>query len=457
MGRNRADRFVGSLLGLATGDALGRPLEGLSAEEIQQYYGRVTHFVEGPPHKNDRRYLPGLHSDDTQQALVIAETLLESGRADPDIIGRKFLSLARGPRVLPLGAHRGYGRSFEFTVDTWKRGCHWNGGARNSAGIGASMRVASVGLAFSGDDAAIRENAALQAFVTHKDPRGVAAACAVAYLVGRAIGETPESLDPENLLRATVGFSERTQEWLRDTHERHLSRQTLDASNHFSKALGRLSGHLADPPEKVLPLITQNAEEIAEYTLRHPCQGFALGGVIAAIYFFLHESGSFADAVSMAIHAGGDADSVAAITGAIAGALHGKDGIPEAWRDDLIGHNQITLRALGLSGEPFEPELWVDLPTSELEWTLAEEAMRREYLKLAPLTDAELADLQEIVIRPIEPRPERSRGSYESGSRRRDDSRGGDRGGDSHGGNRRDRDRSRGPRLSPSGSRERGR
>jgi ADP-ribosylglycohydrolase len=417
---DRVDRFLGSLVGLAVGDALGRPLEGMTAEEIRQHYGEVAHYVEVPPDQAERWCMPGLHSDDTQQALALTETILEAGRADPDVLGRKFLALARGPKVLPLGAHRGFGRNFQYTVAAWKRGCRWNGGGRNTAGIGASMRVAPVGLAFAGDDPAIRENATLQALVTHQDPRGIIAACVVAYLVGRALWTHPEKIVPEALLRDAVGFAERAQEWLHDVHRQHLAPETADTYPQFSKALAGLSGKLHEPPEVVLPFIARQAEEIAAYRLNHPCQGFALGGVIAAIYFALHQPGTFGEPVLRAIHAGGDTDSVGAITGAITGALTGYGAIPDAWKRDLVGREQIELRALALAGERYDESLWKDLASVELEWTLAEEEKRRQLTGRPPLTEEELADLEPITIRPIEkPARGEGRGGERAASRSR--------------------------------------
>jgi ADP-ribosylglycohydrolase len=383
----------------------------MSAQEIRQHYGDVAHYVEVPDQRSERWSMPGLHSDDTQQALVITETILECGRADPDIIGRKFLELARGPKVLAMGAHRGFGRNFQYTVASWKRGCRWNGGGRSTAGIGASMRVAPVGLAFAGDDAAVRENSTLQALVTHQDPRGIIASCVVAHMVGRASWTDPSGFYPESFLSEAVSFAHRTEMWIHEVHNHHLSSETVDTYQQFSKALESLGTHLDEPTTDVLGSIQESCEEISGYGLKHPCQGFALGGVIAAIFFFLRATKGYSDAVLEAIHAGGDTDSVGAIVGSLSGALHGYASIPDRWKEDLLAREQIELRSLALAGQTYDRELWKDLPSAELEWTLAEEEKRREMLEMPPLTEEELADLEEIKIRPIErPRPSEDRG-----------------------------------------------
>ena len=44
---SRIDRVRGCLLGLAIGDALGAPLEGLTTQQIKTHYGRVKNYVDG--------------------------------------------------------------------------------------------------------------------------------------------------------------------------------------------------------------------------------------------------------------------------------------------------------------------------------------------------------------------------------------------------------------------------
>ena len=80
----RVDRVRGCLLGLAVGDALGAPLEGLSPQQIKAHYGRVTDYVDSTlawKKKRHRWRLQGLYTDDTQQALALCDVLLERRRS----------------------------------------------------------------------------------------------------------------------------------------------------------------------------------------------------------------------------------------------------------------------------------------------------------------------------------------------------------------------------------------
>src|SRR5215217_7796857 len=83
--KTRLDRARGCMLGLAIGEALGAPLEGLSAQQIRAHYGVVVDYVDGARAWKKKPYrwrFPGLYSDDTQQALALSDVLLEWGGVD---------------------------------------------------------------------------------------------------------------------------------------------------------------------------------------------------------------------------------------------------------------------------------------------------------------------------------------------------------------------------------------
>jgi poly(ADP-ribose) glycohydrolase ARH3 len=67
--------------------------------------------------------------------------------------------------------------------------------------------------------------------------------------------------------------------------------------------------------------------------------------VPAALYAFVRHVASFADAVTAAVRLGGDTDTIAAMTGALAGAFHGVDAIPDRWRSRLEDEQRIDALA----------------------------------------------------------------------------------------------------------------
>lgn len=90
-------QFLGGLLGLAIGDALGLPLVGMTAEEIAAQHGRVTHYLL---HSRDDEDAPASAevSDETETALSLIESLTTNdGVVDPVNVNMRLGFLARGP------------------------------------------------------------------------------------------------------------------------------------------------------------------------------------------------------------------------------------------------------------------------------------------------------------------------------------------------------------------------
>src|SRR5262249_13180557 len=148
----------GCLLGLAVGDALGAPLEGLSSQQIRAHYTFVNDYVDGAKAWKKKPYrwrLPGLYTDDTQQALALVDVLLATGGVDVDRLAAIYVDLAT-PDLGYAGAHRGVGKSFRQVLADLKRGVSPRlTGREDSAGIGAAMRIAPVGLWFADEPEAL--------------------------------------------------------------------------------------------------------------------------------------------------------------------------------------------------------------------------------------------------------------------------------------------------------------
>ncbi|MBA2469916.1 MAG: ADP-ribosylglycohydrolase family protein [Chloroflexia bacterium] len=93
----REEQFLGALLGLAIGDALGRPLRDMTASDIADRYGAVNTFIadrdteEGQP-------LQGEISDKSEIVLCLVESLTTNdGRLDPVNINARLGFLVNGP------------------------------------------------------------------------------------------------------------------------------------------------------------------------------------------------------------------------------------------------------------------------------------------------------------------------------------------------------------------------
>lgn len=74
------DKILGTLYGQAIGDAMGMPSELWPRKKIQEYFGYITQFLEGPSSNNvAKNFKKGQFTDDTAQALVILDSLFENG------------------------------------------------------------------------------------------------------------------------------------------------------------------------------------------------------------------------------------------------------------------------------------------------------------------------------------------------------------------------------------------
>src|SRR3954468_1437936 len=87
--------FLGALIGMAIGDALGAPVAGLNREEIAAQFGRITDFLPISDPEGDHS---GEFTDETEIALCIVESMTANrGHLDPETAGARMLYLAAGP------------------------------------------------------------------------------------------------------------------------------------------------------------------------------------------------------------------------------------------------------------------------------------------------------------------------------------------------------------------------
>mgnify|MGYP002338732224 CR=1 FL=1 len=89
--RMTLDKARGTLLGLACGDALGRPVEFKSRRAIQDKHDTLTEMVGGGTWNKPA----GTVTDDTEQTLCIARSLAENGEFVPEDVARRFVDWCR--------------------------------------------------------------------------------------------------------------------------------------------------------------------------------------------------------------------------------------------------------------------------------------------------------------------------------------------------------------------------
>lgn len=299
------DRFLGSLLGLAVGDALGTTLEFKTPGSFTP----LSDMVGGGPFG----LLPGQWTDDTSMALCLAESLLRCGFHNPADQMDTYIRWMRKGHLSSNGRCFDIGNTVRSALQRYiNTGTAYAGStAERSAGNGSLMRLCPVVLYHFGQSA-----------------------YGIIFLAGESS---------------------------RTTHQHPAC---IDACRYFaSLLLGALSGR--DKRRLLTPLFTpegwnwelaplcQEIEEVAlgSFYHRQPpdiCgKGYVVKSIEAALWAFCH-SQSFEEGALMAVNLGDDADTTGAIYGQLAGAFYGISGIPEHWVDRLADNAMLREFAEGL-------------------------------------------------------------------------------------------------------------
>jgi ADP-ribosylglycohydrolase len=310
MDPDREDRALGAVFGCALGDALGLPAEGCLKRILAERYPEGI----GLPHERPVRDFPlNDWSDDTDHTVLVMRALVASRdeAADP---GRDFAVRLAGwyDRGFPeLGDTHGSGcggmtyrvlRRPGFTEDPF-------GAARAiagpTAGNGALMRTAPC--AFTARPA---EWAEYFCRTTHADPRCAASCAAQSVLIGE-LAATPHGV-PVN---------------------RECLRRALEAARprlgdvHWSELLG-WAGRA-----KSLEALELDSRDARGYTFK--AFAVALWAFRALSRAEDRDAALFKAVIGEIAMEGGDADTNAAIAGALVGAALGYRALPADWLEAL--------------------------------------------------------------------------------------------------------------------------
>ncbi|MHB8840600.1 MAG: ADP-ribosylglycohydrolase family protein [Candidatus Aquicultor sp.] len=285
------DRFIGCLLGLAIGDALGSRVEGYSPEAVQRSNVDMTEFLD-----ELWSWSRGRWTDDTKMALALAGSIVDAHGFDPEQAAKRYLDWYTS------GDLRGIGKITQQSLENLKEGASWrNSGVKAdwAAGNGTAMRVAPIGLLNVNTIDNLWRNAADDAKITHNNHEAINGSFAVAFAVSRlAKGD----IEPDKLIPEVLNLLHPSDVLLR-----------LEASQKLFEQGGASQDALAD-------LGTS---------------GYVVETVASSFYCFITSQDSYETAVYNAIRGGNDTDTTAAITGALSGAYLGFEGIPLKWREEV--------------------------------------------------------------------------------------------------------------------------
>lgn len=286
------DRYQGSLLGLAIGDAMGAPLEFKRPGDFIP----VSEMVGG----GDFNLNPGEWTDDTSMALCLAESLISCKGFDLKDQLERYCDWYRN------GHLSSNGKNFDIGVTTLSALCNFEKTGDpysgltdpHSAGNGPLMRLAPVPLVYATSPSRAIEYSGESSKTTHAVDLCVDACRYMGGLiVGAVLGYSKDQL-------LSPHFCPVEQYW--DLHP--LTNKIL--------AISDGSFREKEPPE------IQGT-------------GYVVDSLEAALWAFARTD-TFRDGCLAAVNLGDDADTTGAIYGQLAGAYYGVNAIPDEWKNTIV-------------------------------------------------------------------------------------------------------------------------
>ncbi|UJR24696.1 hypothetical protein I4U23_006070 [Adineta vaga] len=324
------DRFIGSIVGLAVGDALG------ASSEFRPHDYFISHPVKDMKGGGTWGLEKGKWTDDTSMALCLASSLITKKDYNPYDQMVRYKWWFHHGYLSSTGACFDIGNATRDSIDTFARRqktlikhcphnpndvdkLPWeivesdntfdvNCSSEGVAGNGALMRLAPVPLFFYKFPELAVEYSGRSARLTHGDQKAVDACRYYAALIVAAVnGESKDKLLNER-------FYENHLEWF---GSQSLCKEILDiAHGSYKRKRGYDDGIRG--------------------------KGYVVNALEAALWAFWDDENSFKKGALAAVNLGDDTDTTAAIYGQLAGACYGYNYIPKSWRKDLYAHDLLV-------------------------------------------------------------------------------------------------------------------
>lgn len=290
---------MGAIIGSAVGDAVGKLAAGALDRET------LLHEIE---RETLLRY-----SDGIALMLLVAETQIEFGGLDPEILGNRFQAHYHDERW------RGYGDSMrEIHALVAREGIGYIDAAarlfdgNGSYGNRGAIRVIPP-LLYGGGNETVTRNIGIATRISHAHHIALDGALLLAAALNQALELNPQRPFAPQAFLAALPAPERARE-LRDK-------------------LGMVTTLLDDAAS-----LPEAARQLKLSTATHESLPFAL-------YCFLLHPHAFMECLLAAVSHGGDRPAMGAMAGALGGALLGIEAIPAAWRGKLENHQHIEALA----------------------------------------------------------------------------------------------------------------
>lgn len=324
------DRILGSLYGVALGDAMGMPSELWPRSRVIEHFGTITGFLPGPDgHFIVDGYVAGQVTDDTQQTIMLAGAIIDSdGAVDAVTVAKHIVAWA--DRV---GASEGnfLGPSSAKAIAALRAGASpWDTGKTGETN-GAAMRIAPVGLISHADDlVALVDRVEAACVASHHTDVAISGASLMAGAIAAAV-DSPLS-DPIGARIDVVLEAAYAAAALGMQRGEHVVAASVTARAQLAV---QFASQIDDETEFLQALYDTVGASVA-----------TTESVAAALGLFVRAEGDPVRSAFLAANLGGDTDTIGAIVGGLCGAFSGIVAIPDEYRVTLNEVNELGFEEL---------------------------------------------------------------------------------------------------------------
>lgn len=302
------DKIRGNFLGVAIGDALGKPVEMWKAEKIVEKFGRIDKYEDPSNHKYFDGEPKGTTTDDWQLTKAVARAMIDTGKFDLDQIAVEHT------KEFAISV-RGWGGSTREAIARIAQGTHWKKASitdkeNRGVGNGVCMKASPAGLFMALTNPKCDnppwdehvQNIVNMGIMTHRTSIAITSGLTHAFATFKCFTTSPDEFDKTSFHKTLLSAAILGRQYLPDTIKD-------DLHTRFEK----LENDLA------------TEEIIAEF-----------GGGTCYVYdslpftyaFFLRNHKTI-ESLYDCVSAGGDADSNGSMIAGLLGALHGTKIFPE--------------------------------------------------------------------------------------------------------------------------------
>lgn len=308
-----SEKVFGCVDGIGIGDALGLPLETLTADQIATEFGRVTSLL--PVSRN--KYFPlsgaGTTSDDLQLSLAVMRALVIAGGFD--------VAAQVTTHIEAMGeSDAGWGGTTRRAVLKLSQGMHWSesgkpGGPQEGTGNGVSMKIAPLAAYYVACGVSIGDRLAeIATFtgMTHRTNLALSAALGSAAAVAYCLRSSSKTFSRSEFAASVIDTAELGRNYFPES----------EPADEMIRNLQKLSDWSAfDTPKTVT--------EFGGGTC------YVSSSVPFSLMFFMRNPYSI-ESLYDVINGGGDTDSNGAMLAGLLGAMHGPDIFPQELRSGIL-------------------------------------------------------------------------------------------------------------------------